>query len=86
MADETKTLLTEREMPTRWYNIGPGLPTPPPPVMHPGTNAPIGPDDLAPLFPMAIIGQEVSQERYTDIPEEVRDIYSEICQMIERTT
>ncbi len=75
MADETKIMLSEREMPTRWYNIAPDLPNPPSPVVHPGTKAPIGPDDLAPLFPMALIGQEVSQDRYIDIPDEVLDVY-----------
>ncbi|MFA9564818.1 MAG: TrpB-like pyridoxal phosphate-dependent enzyme [Acidimicrobiales bacterium] len=70
-----KILLDESEMPTQWYNIIPDLPTPPPPPLHPGTHEPIGPDDLAPLFPMALIGQEVSTESYIDIPEEVQDIY-----------
>ncbi len=70
----TKYVLTEQEMPTRWYNIAADLKTPPPPVMHPGTGQPIGPQDLAPLFPMEIIKQEVSQERWIEIPDEVRDI------------
>ena len=70
-----KVFLEERDIPTRWYNITPDLPAPLPPVIHPGTKQPVGPDDLAPLFPMALIGQEVSQERYIDIPEEVRQIY-----------
>ncbi|MCZ6534530.1 MAG: TrpB-like pyridoxal phosphate-dependent enzyme [Chloroflexi bacterium] len=72
---DTKILLTEKEMPTRWYNIQADLPNPLPPVIHPGTGQPIGPQDLAPLFPMAIIAQEVSQERYVDIPEEVQEVY-----------
>ncbi len=72
---DTKILLTEKEMPTRWYNIQADLPNPPPPVIHSGTGQPIGPQDLAPLFPMAIIAQEVSQERYIDIPEEVQEVY-----------
>ena len=72
---EYKTLLDEKELPTQWYNIVPDLPAPPAPVIHPGTKQPIGPDDLAPLFPMGLIGQEVSQERYIDIPEEVREVY-----------
>jgi len=72
---DTKILLTEKEMPTRWYNIQADLPNPPPPVIHPGTGQPVGPQDLAPLFPMAIIAQEVSQERYVDIPEEVQEVY-----------
>jgi tryptophan synthase beta chain len=75
MADYTKIMLDEGEMPTRWYNIIPDLPAPPPPPLHPGTHQPIGPDDLAPLFPMALIGQEVSTESYIDIPSEVIDIY-----------
>jgi tryptophan synthase beta chain len=62
-------------MPTRWYNIVPDLPAPPPPPLHPVTHQPIGPDDLAPLFPMALIAQEVSMERYIDIPVEVQDVY-----------
>jgi len=72
---DTKILLTEKEMPTRWYNIQADLPNPLPAVIHPGTGQPIGPQDLAPLFPMAIIAQEVSQERYVDIPEEVQEVY-----------
>ncbi len=72
---DTKILLTEKEMPTRWYNIQADLPNPLPAVIHPGTGQPIGPQDLAPLFPMAIIAQEVSQERYIDIPEEVQEVY-----------
>jgi len=75
MADDTKILLTESEMPTHWYNIVPDLPEPPPPVLHPGTHQPVGPDDLAPLFPMALIMQEVSQDRFIEIPEDVRDVY-----------
>jgi len=62
-------------MPTQWYNIVADLPFPPPPVLHPMTKQPVGPDDLAPLFPMALIQQEVSTERYIDIPEEVQEIY-----------
>jgi tryptophan synthase beta chain len=74
-AEPTKILLSESEMPRRWYNIVPDLPSPPPPVLHPGTLQPIGPDDLAPLFPMALIAQEVTTERYVDIPPEVLDVY-----------
>ena len=70
-----KFFLDEREMPQHWYNIQADLPEPLPPVIHPGTRKPIGPQDLAPLFPMALIGQEVSQERYIEIPDEVQDIY-----------
>ncbi|HIE28132.1 TPA: TrpB-like pyridoxal phosphate-dependent enzyme [Candidatus Poribacteria bacterium] len=70
-----KTILTESEMPKAWYNIIPDLPAPPPPTIHPATLQPCGPDDLAPLFPMALIMQEVSQERWIEIPEPVLDIY-----------
>ncbi len=72
---DTKIQLTEKEMPTAWYNIQADLPKPMAPPLHPGTGQPIGPDDLAPLFPMALIGQEVSQERWIDIPEELQEIY-----------
>ncbi|MDY7084982.1 MAG: TrpB-like pyridoxal phosphate-dependent enzyme [Actinomycetota bacterium] len=77
MSDDaaTKILLSEEEMPRSWYNIVPDLPSPPPPVLHPGTLQPVGPDDLAPLFPMALIEQEVTTERYVTIPEEVLDVY-----------
>jgi tryptophan synthase beta chain len=71
----TKFLLNEDEMPRAWYNIMADLPNPPAPVLHPGTHQPVGPADLAPLFPMALIMQEVSTERYIDIPEPVRDVY-----------
>ena len=70
-----KYLLDESEMPTRWYNIIPDLPAPPPPPLHPGTHQPVGPDDLAPLFPMDLILQEVSTDSYIDIPDEVQDVY-----------
>jgi tryptophan synthase beta chain len=73
--DETKILLTEKEMPTAWYNLAADLPFPLPPVLHPATKQPVGPADLAPLFPMALIGQEVSRERYIEIPEPVREVY-----------
>ncbi len=75
MADLTKILLDESEMPTSWYNIVPDLPSPPPPALHPGTREPAGPDDFAPLFPMALIMQEVSQDSYIEIPEEVQEVY-----------
>ena len=71
----TKILLDESEMPTQWYNIVPDLPAPPPPPLHPGTCSRSGPDDLAPLFPMALIEQEVTEERYIDIPGGVLDVY-----------
>jgi tryptophan synthase beta chain len=73
--ESTKIFLNERDIPRRWYNIQADLPTPMPPVIHPGTREPIGPEDLAPLFPMALIAQEVSQERYIEIPDQVLDIY-----------
>src|SRR3989442_2620423 len=70
-----KILLDERELPKRWYNIQADLPFPGSPPLHPGTKQPIGPQDLAPLFPMELIKQEVSQERWIEIPEEIRDVY-----------
>ena len=75
MTDSVKFILDEDEIPKSWYNIVSDLPEPPAPVIHPGTGQPIGPDDLAPLFTMAAIMQEVSAERQIDIPEPVRDIY-----------
>jgi tryptophan synthase beta chain len=72
---KTKFILSESDVPKQWYNVQADLPSPLPPVIHPGTGQPIGPDDLAPLFPMELIGQEVSQERYIDVPKDVRDIY-----------
>ena len=71
----TKFILDEKDMPTHWYNILPDLPEPLPPVLHPGTGKPVTPDDLAPIFSMAVIMQEFSPERYIEIPEEVREIY-----------
>jgi tryptophan synthase beta chain len=73
--DTIKYVLPEEKLPTAWYNIQSDLPTPLPPPLHPGTQQPIGPADLAPLFPMALILQEVSVERAIDIPEEVQAIY-----------
>ena len=70
-----KIVLDERDLPTHWYNIVPDLPSPPAPPLHPGTGQPLGPADLAPLFPMGIILQEVSQEPKIEIPDQVRDIY-----------
>ena len=63
MSDQLKYFLEESKMPKTWYNIAADLPKPMEPPLHPGTLKPIGPDDLAPLFPMALIGQEVSQDR-----------------------
>ena len=73
--ERTKIILDENELPKQWYNILPDLPTPLEPPLNPATNEPIGPDDLLPIFPMGLIKQEVSQDRFIDIPEEVRDIY-----------
>jgi tryptophan synthase beta chain len=72
----TRILLDESEIPTHWYNVIADLPAPPPPPLHPGTHEPIGPDDLAPLFPMSLIEQEVTGERYVEIPADVRDVYA----------
>ena len=73
--NRTKFVLDEERIPRAWYNIVADLPSPPPPPLHPGTMQPLGPDDLAPLFPMALIAQEVSAEREIEIPEPVRDAY-----------
>lgn len=72
---ETKILLGEDEIPKKWYNIQADLPRPLDPIINPGTGEPIGPPDLAPLFPMSLIMQEVSQDRWIDIPDEVREVY-----------
>jgi tryptophan synthase beta chain len=72
---DTKITLPESEIPTHFYNIAPDLPTPMPPPLHPGTREPIGPEALAPIFPMGLIRQEVSLEPAIEIPDEVRDIY-----------
>jgi tryptophan synthase beta chain len=73
---ERKITLPLKDMPRKWYNIQADLPTPLDPPLHPGTKEPIGPDDLSAIFPMGLIMQEVSQERYIEIPEEVLEIYS----------
>src|SRR3954454_12781424 len=70
-----KILLAESDLPTRWYNVLHDLPTPPPPVLHPGTGQPVGPEDLTPLFPMDLILQEVSGDQYVEIPGGVLDVY-----------
>ena len=75
MSDTVKYVLEESRIPKTWYNIQADLPKPLPPVLHPGTHKPIGPDDLAPLFPLELILQEVSTEREIDIPGPVRDVY-----------
>ena len=72
---DTKITLPESFIPTDYYNISADLPVPLPPPLHPATRQPIGPEALAPIFPMALIRQEVSQERWIPIPGEVRDIY-----------
>src|SRR6266571_4567849 len=73
--NRTKFLLDEKDIPSRWYNIQADLKTPLPPPLHPGTKQPIGPQDLAPLFPMELIKQEVSQQRWIEIPDAIRDVY-----------
>src|ERR1700694_4981137 len=70
-----KILLSESDIPERWYNILPDLPAPPAPYLHPATLQPMGPADLAPIFPQAIIAQEVSAEPWIEIPDQVRDVY-----------
>jgi tryptophan synthase beta chain len=72
---QTKILLSENQIPTHWYNVIPDMPGPLAPVLHPATLKPVGPQDLAPIFPMALIEQEVSTERWIAIPAEVREIY-----------
>ncbi|HAR46549.1 MAG TPA: TrpB-like pyridoxal phosphate-dependent enzyme [Nitrospiraceae bacterium] len=73
---QTKILLSDKEIPSKWYNIMADMPNLPKPPLHPATQQPIGPQDLTPIFPMALIEQEVSQERWIDIPQEVLDIYT----------
>ena len=75
MAERTKIILDESEIPTQWYNVMPDLPAPMPPPLHPGTGQPVGPEDLAPLFPMELIRQEVTADPYVPIPAEVLDVY-----------
>lgn len=72
---ETKVILTEKEMPRAWYNIQADLPNLPNPPLHPATKEPIRPEDLSPIFPMGLIRQELSVERWVEIPEEVLEIY-----------
>jgi tryptophan synthase beta chain len=76
MTRRTKFILDEDHIPRSWYNIAADLPVAPSPYLHPGTLEPLGPDDLAPLFPMALIGQEVSTDREVEIPEQVREAYT----------
>ncbi|HIJ63176.1 MAG TPA: TrpB-like pyridoxal phosphate-dependent enzyme [Rhodospirillaceae bacterium] len=75
MGDTVKYLLDEARLPKAWYNVVADLPAPPPPPLHPGTLKPLSADDLAPLFPPAVIEQEMSAERWIDIPDPVREIY-----------
>lgn len=70
-----KVFLSEDELPREWYNIAADLPNPMPPPLHPGTGQPVGPEDLEPIFPMNLVEQEVSQERWIKIPDEVLDVY-----------
>lgn len=72
---ETKIILTEQEMPKAWYNIQADMPNLPKPPLHPGTGRPIEPPDLSPIFPMGLIEQEATRERWVEIPEEVQEIY-----------
>ncbi|MDH5541698.1 MAG: TrpB-like pyridoxal phosphate-dependent enzyme [Nitrospinota bacterium] len=71
---EKKIVLAQKDIPRKWYNVIPDMPNPPVPPLHPGTKQPVGPDDLAPLFPMPLIEQEVSSERWIDIPDDVLDV------------
>ena len=73
--ESTKIFLKEEDMPRQWYNIAADLPNPVPPPLHPGTHQPAGPQDLAPLFPMALIEQEMSTQRFIQIPDEIQEIY-----------
>jgi tryptophan synthase beta chain len=75
MSETVKHLLEEDQIPRFWYNINADLPVPLAPVLHPGTQQPVGPDDLAPIFPRAVIEQEMSTEREIEIPYEVREVY-----------
>ncbi|HKY79259.1 MAG TPA: hypothetical protein VJ182_04615 [Anaerolineales bacterium] len=75
MSDQIRFILSEKDLPKRWYNINADMPVPPNPVLHPGTMEPVTPDFLSVLFPMELIMQEVSTDQYIDIPEEVREVY-----------
>jgi len=75
MTDSTKILLDETEIPESWYNIVADMPNKPMPPLNPATQEPIGPEALAPLFPMGLIEQEVSTDRWIEIPDEVRDVF-----------
>jgi len=73
--NETKYILNESDLPKSWYNINADIPVVPQPVLHPQTLGPVTPDFLAQIFPMSLIEQEVSTDRYIPIPEEVRELY-----------
>ena len=75
-APEPLGTVVPSSVPTHWYNLAADLPEPPPPALHPGTREPLVPDDLAPLFPMALIMQEVTADRYVEIPQAVREVYA----------
>jgi tryptophan synthase beta chain len=75
MSDQTRFTLNETDLPKNWYNVLAESPVPPQPVLHPATMEPVTPDFLSVLFPMEIIMQDVSTERYIEIPEPVREIY-----------
>jgi len=75
MSNSKKIILEDKELPEKWYNIQADMPNKPLPPLHPVTKQPIGPEDLSRIFPMELIKQEVSQERWIDIPEEIRDVY-----------
>lgn len=75
MTESVKYLLPEEKLPKAWYNLAADLPTPLPPPLHPGTMKPVGADDLAPIFPRAVIEQEMTTERWVEIPEPVREVY-----------
>ena len=75
MSECTKILLGENEIPTQWYKAVAEPPPPPPPALHPGTHQPATAEDFAPLFPMSLVEQEVSTERFIDIPGDVLDVY-----------
>src|SRR5258706_15194467 len=76
MTRRTKFILDEDHIPRSWYNIAADLPVAPSPYLHPGTLEPLGPDDLAPLFPMALIGEGARRHRGIEIPEQVREAYT----------
>ena len=75
MDERTKIMLDESEIPRQWYNVLPDLPSPMPPPLHPATLQPVGPQDLAPLFPVELIRQEVTDQGFVPIPDEVIDVY-----------